>query len=190
MSEELLWQLPMVQLLRRLPSIVDNKRGQVEEEAQLKYTQGVHDDDLLEAIHRMIVDLLDSGHTPSRFMLHMISGELKAAWWPERKQHQRSKELAFLSLVQQAIKHQAVEKYGKARDPCDPVAMAEPPRRAVPVNRVTKARDPVTRAEQDIADMLGLSVEGLRRKRTRIRERLKEHEAVLQRQRKRPLRKK
>jgi hypothetical protein len=180
----------MVQLLRRLTSIIDNKRFQVEFEALRKYTHGVHEDDLLEAVHRMVVDLLDKGHTPSRDMLRMISGELKAAWWPDRKQGQRSKERAFLSFEHQAIKYRAHEEYGKARDPCDPVAMAEPPRRAIPTsNRVTKTRDPVTQAEQDIAKMLGLSVGGLRRKRTRFRKRVKEHEAELERHRKRPLRK-
>jgi hypothetical protein len=93
--------MPMVQPLRRLPSIIDSQRWQVEFEALQKYTHGVHEDDLLEAVHRMVIDLLDAGHTPSQDMLRMISGELKAAWWPDRKQHRRSKEWAFLACVQQ-----------------------------------------------------------------------------------------
>jgi hypothetical protein len=115
-------------------------------------------------VHRCVVDLLDSGHTPSRNMLRMISGELKAAWWPDRKQHQRSKEWAFLACVQQEINFWAGKKYGNARG----------------------AR---TKAEQDIAEMHGLSVSGLRKKLARFRARLKKHEAVLKRQRERPLRK-
>jgi hypothetical protein len=58
-SEEFPWRMSMVQLLRRLPSIIDNKRFQVEFEALRKYTHGVHEDDLLEAVHRMVVDLLE-----------------------------------------------------------------------------------------------------------------------------------
>jgi hypothetical protein len=147
-----------------LPWRTDSQRWRVEIEAQRKYTAGVHGDDLLEAVHRMVVDLLDAGHIPSRDMLRMISGELKTAWWPDRKQHQRSKEAAFLNYVQQVIKYRAAKAYGNAPG----------------------AR---TKAEQDIAEMHGLSVSGLRKKRARFSKRVKEREAALERQRKRPLRK-
>jgi hypothetical protein len=163
-SEEFPWRMSMVQLLRRLPSIIDNKRFQVEFEALRKYTHGVHEDDLLEAVHRMVVDLLDSGHTPSQDMLRMISGELKAVWWPDRKQHRRSKEWAFLACIQQEINFWAAKEYGNARG----------------------AR---TLAEQDIAESRDLSVSGPRRKRFRFRERLKKHEEELEQQRRRPLKK-
>ena len=52
------------------------------------------------------------------------------------------------------------------------------------------ARRAQTEAEQDIAESRGLSVSGLRRKLTRFRTRRKKHEAELEQQRKRPLRKK
>ena len=165
MSEEFLWRMPLLQLLHRLPSIIDNRRFQAELEAQQKYTHGIHDDELLEAMHRMVVDLLDAGHTPSRFMLRMISGELKAAWWPDRKQHQRSKERAWLICIQQEIAFWARKKYGDARG----------------------AR---TKAEQDIAEGRGLSVDALRKRLYRARAGVKKHEAALERQRKRPLRRK
>jgi uncharacterized protein with von Willebrand factor type A (vWA) domain len=161
-SAERKWRTPTVELVRRLPSI-DSQRWLVEFEAQQKYTLGVHADDLLEAMHRMVVDLLDSGHTPSRNMLRLISGELKEAWWPDRKQRQHSKELAFLINVQQEICC-AAKKYGKA-----PGAW--------------------TKAEQDIAEMRGLSVDALRKRLERFRARRKEQEAVREQQRKRPLRK-
>lgn len=163
MSAERKWRTPTVELVRRLPSI-DSQRWLVEFEAQQKYMAGVHADDLLEAVHRCVVDLLDSDHTPSRNMLRMISGELKAAWWPDRKQHQHSKEAAFLVIVQQEIDYRWETQYGKARG----------------------AR---TKAEADVADMRGLSVSGLRKRRVRYRARRKERAAELERQRKRPLRK-
>jgi hypothetical protein len=94
----------------------------------------------------------------------MISGELKEAWWPDRKQRQHSKELAFLYGVQQEIKYWAAEKYGNARGA-------------------------KTKAEADIAKMRGLSVEALRKKRQRFRDRYKERKVELEQQRKRPLRK-
>jgi hypothetical protein len=116
MSEELPWHFnwPMVKLLRRLPSIIDNKRFQVEFEALRKYTHGVHEDDLLEAVHRMVVDLLDSGHTPSQDMLRMIGGELKAVWWPDRAAPAQQR-VGVPTCVQREINFWAGKKYGNAR---------------------------------------------------------------------------
>jgi hypothetical protein len=135
--------------------------------AQHKYTLGIQEYDLPEAMHRMVVDLLDEGHTPSREMLRMISGELQEKWWPvgsPNKQRQHSKESAFVDAVQQEINYRAAEKYGNARG----------------------AR---TKAEQDVAEMRGLSVEALRKRLERFRARLKKRKAALELRRKRPLRK-
>jgi hypothetical protein len=156
--------MPMVELLRRLPSIIDDRRWQVEIEAQRKYTRGVHEDDLLEAVHRWVIDLLDAGHTPSRDMLRLISGELKAAWWPDRKQRQHSKERAWLNHECCLIDYWWKKQYGKAHGTRE-------------------------KAEQDVAEMNGLTLENARRRRTRFRARLKKRKAALERQRKRPLRK-
>jgi len=135
--------------------------------AQHKYTLGIQEDDLPEAMHRMVVDLLDEGHTPSREMLRMISGELQEKWWPvgsPNKQRQHSKESAFVYAVQQEINYRAADKYGNARG----------------------AR---TKAEQDVAEMRGLSVDALRKRLERFRARIKKREASLEQRRKRPLRK-
>ena len=127
------------------------QRWMLEYLAQHLYTFGVHEDDPPEAMHRMVVDLLDEGHTPSREMLLMLSGELKEMWWPvgsPNKQRQHSKELAFVYGVQQEINYCAAKKYRNARG----------------------AR---TKAEQDVAEMRGLSVAALRKRLERFRARLK-----------------
>ena len=119
-------------------------------------------------MHRMVVDLLDAGHTPSPEMLRMISGELKEKWWPvgsPNKQRQHSKESAFVYAVQQEINYRAADKYGNARG----------------------AR---TKAEQDVAEMRGLSVDALRQASLSVCARVsKKREAALEQRRKRPLRK-
>jgi hypothetical protein len=123
-----------------------------------KYKIGVRMDDvLLEATRRCIAELIDAGHTPSRSLLRIIGGELKQAWWPDRKLRQRNKELAWLHGVQQEINYRAKTQYGNGRG----------------------AR---TKAERDVAESHGLSVSGLRRKRFRFRERLKKHEEELEQQ--------
>ena len=147
-------------------SQLEISRWFIEFVAQYKYTLGIQEDDLPEAMHRMVVDLLDEGHTPSREMLRMISGELQEKWWPvgsPNKQRQHSKESAFVYAVQQEINYRAADKYGNARG----------------------AR---TKAEQDVAEMRGLSVEALRKRLERFRARLKKREAALEQRRKRPLR--
>jgi hypothetical protein len=115
-------------------------------------------DSLLEAMHRHVVDLLDMGHYPSRQMLAMISCALRAAWWPDRKQAKRSEEAGWLITVQGAIDHLAATTY---RD----------------------SSAPRTRAEEAVAERLGLNVDSLRRKRTRFRARLEKRAAVVERQR-------
>jgi hypothetical protein len=129
-----------------------------------RYMAGVHEDDLLEAMHRAVVDLLDQGHIPPPHALRLISGALKLAWWPDPKQSQHSKEFAFMASVPEEINYLAAEKYGGARG----------------------AR---TKAEQDVAKAHGISVEALRKRLERFRARRKEREAKLERRRKRPLRK-
>src|SRR5262249_12810312 len=93
-----------------------------------------------------------------------ITAELKEAWWPDRKQRQHSKELAFLINVPQEINYWAAEKYGNARGA-------------------------QTKAERDIAERRGLSVDALRKRLERYRARLRKRKAALEQQRKRPLRK-
>jgi hypothetical protein len=136
----------------------------IELEAMERYMAGVHEDDMLEAWHRMVVDLLDQGHIPSRSMLRLISGDLKKAWWPDRKKSSHSEAVAFVVVVPDHINQLAAKKYGGARGA-------------------------KTKAEQDVAKAHGISVELLRKRLQRYRARIKAHEANLERRRKRPLRK-
>jgi len=145
---------------------MDARRARIEHEALQKYIKGIHEDDLLEAMHRWVIDLLDSGHTPSQHMLQMISGELKAKWWPvpETKQRRHSKERAWL-LAEQCLLHYSMNKYR------------------------TKERPPKKTIEADIAKNYGISRAKLLKDRARFRQRVKKHEAERERQRTRPLRK-
>jgi hypothetical protein len=150
------------------PPSVDSQRWLIEFEAQQKHTFGVHEDDVLEAMHRMVIDLLEKGHTPSRDMMGSIIAELKDKWWPvgsRLQQRQHGKERAFVINVRREITYWAEKKYGNVRG----------------------AR---TRAEQDIANMRDISVEVLRKRLERYGVRLEKRKAELERQRKRPLRRK
>jgi hypothetical protein len=135
------------------PTAWDDARSMLEHEALRKYTAGVGDDDLSDALLHMVVDLLDAGHYPSRHMLRMISRELQRLAWPDQgspaKERQRNKEAAWLHLERATIDHLAATKYKDARN-----ARAS--------------------AEQEFAAMHGMKVRSLRRKRERYRSSLKQ----------------
>jgi hypothetical protein len=134
------------------PDEWEETRAMIEQATLYKYTHGVSGDELEEAVHHWLVDLLDMGHYPSRHMLRMISGELQRLYWPDRGSHkqqaQRSKEQAKLYVERLEIDHLAATKYQSVRN----------------------AR---TRAEQDVAEAEGLNVSGLRKRRDRYRKRIK-----------------
>jgi hypothetical protein len=119
MSEKLPWRVPTVQqAYDAFSERQDWERFWTEDELLQKYVHGVSADDLGEAVHHWIVDLLDMGHYPSRHMLRMISGELQRLYWPDQgshsKQRQRSREQALLWHDRSLQDHIARTKYGNA----------------------------------------------------------------------------
>ena len=103
MSEKLPWRMPTVKQAYDAfsePQAWDDMRFWIEDELLQKYVHGVGADDLEEAVHHWVVDLLEMGHYPSRHMLRMICGELQRLYWPDQgshsKQRQRSREQALL----------------------------------------------------------------------------------------------
>jgi hypothetical protein len=142
----------------------DAQRVQAEQNMLHFHTDGIGASDpgaaamLMEAMRYWTVDLLDMGHYPSRQMLAFISCQLKALYWPDRKQAKRTEEAAWLLSVQQRIDHLAATKY------CN-------------------TSNPRTRAEEEVAKLLKLSVHGLRKNRERYGARLEKREAAVERQR-------
>jgi hypothetical protein len=99
--------------------------------------------------HRIILELLRT-RTPSRRMLLMVANELERLWKPEaqqKKHERRSDERVFLMHADKITAFLAA-RYQKQG-----------------------AHDPKTKAKQDAAQLYGLSVEGLRKKRHRYRKR-------------------
>ena len=142
----------------------DQYRMMLEENMLAPYLEGVrNEDEAVEAVDQWMADLIDMGHYPSRHMLRLIGGALKRLRWPHEgspsKERRRSKEAAWLVCERHMIDHLAATKYAGVVD------------------------DASTRAEQDFAEMCGLTVDGLRRKRTRYQQRLKEKEEDHWRQR-------
>ena len=134
----------------------DRYRMMMEENSLQFHLEGVRNaDEAVEAADQWMVDLIDMGHYPSRRMLRLIGGALKRLLWPHKglpsKERKRSEEAAWLMHERMMIDHLAATKY-KGAD------------------------NPATRAEQDFAEMCGLTVDGLRRKRTRYQGNLKESE--------------
>jgi hypothetical protein len=107
------------------------------------------DSDAVEdAYHRIILELLRS-RTPSRRTLQQVAGELERLWWPSKKRERRSRERVFLWHADD-LTNCLADQY-----------------------REQGARNPRTRAEQDAAKALGISVPGLRRRRVRYRRSVK-----------------
>ena len=94
---------------------IDDKSRLSERKAQQIYARGVPENDLPEVMRRMVIDLLDAGHIPSRIMLSLISAELKELWWPGQQTEPACQDFVFLYNVQQLIKYRATEEYGDAR---------------------------------------------------------------------------
>jgi hypothetical protein len=161
MSEKLPWRTPVVKQSYDAfsePEEWDTQRVMLEQSMLQFHTGGLSTDDvdgLVEAMRHWVVDLLDMGHYPSRDMLCMISCQLKALYWPAPKPAKRAEEAAWLISVQSAIDHLATTKY---RD----------------------SNTAWTLAEEEVAKRLKLSVDGLRRKRTRFRAQLKQREAAVE----------
>ncbi len=152
MSEKLPWRMPTVeQAYDALSERQDWERFWIEQDLLGKYTHGVSDDDLLEAMQHWVVDLLDMGHCPSRQLLRQISGELRRLYWPDqhRKQRQRIREQALLWHDHDLKAHLARTKYGNVHGA-------------------------QTKAEQDVAAVHGLTLDGLRSRHTRYKARGKE----------------
>jgi hypothetical protein len=143
----------------------DRYRMMLEENSLQFHLEGVrNEDEAVEAVDQWMVDLIDMGHYPSRHMLRMIGGALKRLRWPHEgspeKERRRSEEAAWLMYERMSIDHLAATKHKGARRP-----------------------GPATRAEQDVAEMCGITVGGLQRKRTRYQQNLKEKEEDHWRQR-------
>jgi hypothetical protein len=97
-----------------------------------------------DAYHRIILDLLHS-RTPSRRTLQQVADELERLWWPSKKRDRRRREQVFLWHVED-LTNSLADEY-----------------------REQGARNPRTRAEQNVAKAHGVSVAGLRRRRMRYR---------------------
>jgi hypothetical protein len=167
MSEKLPWRMPTVKQMYDAfsePQAWDDTRFWIEQELLQKYVHRVGADDLEEAVHHWVVDLLDMGHYPSRHMLRMISGELQRFWFPYRgshsKQRQRIREYALLWHDRSLQDYLARTKYG---------------------NR----RGAQTKAKQDVAEMHGLTLPGLHQRHVRYRARVNESTDALWRRRSR-----
>jgi hypothetical protein len=169
---ELVWRTPILRLVYYSAAFYDAFSEPEEWEAQRVmleqsmlqfHTGGLSADDadgLVEAMRHWVVGLLQMGHYPSRQMLGLIACSLEAAYWPGPKQAKRAEEAAWLISVQSAIDHLAATKY------CD--------------SNTSRSR---TCAEEEVAKRLKLSVDGLRRKRTRFRAQLKQREAAVEQRR-------
>jgi hypothetical protein len=105
-------------------------------------------DAVKDAYHRIILDLLRT-RTPSRGTLQQVARELERLWWPSKKRDRRSRERSFEWNVAALIDCLADQ------------------------HRDEGARNPRTRAEQDVAKAHGVSVAGLRRRRMRYRRSVK-----------------
>jgi hypothetical protein len=102
-------------------------------------------DAVADVSRRAVLDLLRT-RTPGPRTLAMVAGELEQLWWPQtRKQQRQSRDRVRLQFADEPINHLA-DDYRKSG-----------------------AATPRTRAEQDAAEALGLSVEGLRKARYRKR---------------------
>jgi hypothetical protein len=157
---EQIWRTPRVEQIYDAfaePEAWDDQRAMMEHEALVKYTTGVDEKDLPEALQHMVVDLIDAGHYPSRYMLRMIGGELKSLYWPHggsaKKERQHSKKRAWLYHERALIDYLAATKYAGADNPR-------------------------TKAEEEFAAMHGITVKSLRRKRERHHAALKQSEEV------------
>jgi hypothetical protein len=147
-SAKLKWQTPTVERVYDDLDALDAQRALHEVDMLAHYTDGVGATELEEARRHWLVDLVDDReHTPSRYLLRVICNELTAFYWPDQglhsKQRKRDSEREWLGSVEAQI-YWAATKYGDARN----------------------AR---TLAEQDVAEKLGLSLEGLRKRRERYR---------------------
>jgi hypothetical protein len=167
MTEKLPWRMPTVKQAYDAfsePQAWDDMRFWTEQDIQQWYLHGVSSDNLEEAVHHWIIDMLDMGHYPSRHMLRQISGELQRLYWPDQgshsKQRQRTREYALLWHDRDLKAHLARTKYG---------------------NR----HGAQTKAEQDVAEMHGLTVSGLRQRHVRYRARVKKATDALWRRRSR-----
>jgi hypothetical protein len=143
MTEKLPWRMPTVeQAYDAFSERQDWERFWIEQDLLGKYVHGVSSDDLEEAAHHWIVDLLKMGHYPSRQMLGNICSELQRLYWPDqhRKQRQRIREQALLWHDHDLKAHLARTKYGNVHGA-------------------------QTKAEQDVAERHGLTVFGLRKSR-------------------------
>jgi hypothetical protein len=165
MTATLEWRTPKVQELYDAfhePEEWDAQRMLIEESMLGYHHEGVNMGDadaLMDATHRWMVDMIDMGHYPSRYMLQLINGTLKALLWPGHKQAKRTEDAAWLFAVCVAIEQRAKAEYGDA----------------------SGAR---TRAKEDIAKKLGLAnVQALDRTLRRVRKRLEEREAEVKRKR-------
>jgi hypothetical protein len=105
------------------------------------------DIDAVEDAHSRAILALLRTRTPGPFTLALVAGELERLWWPQayRKRRRQDRDIARLWFADDLIRHLAV-RYRKGG-----------------------AADPRTQAEQDAAEVLGLSVEGLRKARYRKR---------------------
>jgi hypothetical protein len=141
------WRTPVVE---ELPCHdADAQRSNVESWWLRQYIDGRSDpEDLLEAMRHMTVDLIEAGYYPSRHMLRMWCGDYKALCWPDQgspeKERRRSREWAWLDVLQGQIEYLAATKF------CN-----EP--------------DPKAAAERAIAGEHKISVRSLHRKRDRYR---------------------
>jgi hypothetical protein len=152
MSEKLPWRAPTVeQAYDAFSERQDWERFWIEQDLLGKYVHGVSSDNLEEAVHHWIVDLLKMGHCPSRQMLGNICSELQRLYWPDqhRKQRQRSREQALLWHDRSLQDHLARTRYGNVHGA-------------------------QSKAEEDVAAVHDLTVEGLRTRHTRYKARVKE----------------
>jgi hypothetical protein len=158
----LAWRTPVVEEIHDA-EVVEKWRLIVEFELLLKYTAAaVSEDDREEATLWADIDLLDSGHTPSQIMRDRLCDHMEnKLLWPastRNKQHRRSAEEDWLFKVRWETDRLALTKYDGRRNPWQ-------------------------RAEEDVAEMFGLSVDVLRRRRARYRVQLAERETTLRRSR-------
>ncbi len=102
-----------------------------------------------DAYRRAILDLLRSGTPPSQKTLRLIAGELDRLWWPKayNQQRKRASETAWLA-VEDDLKNNLVAAELEQGEP-----------------------KPRTEAEKKVAEILGVDVGALRRRRTRYRKR-------------------
>jgi hypothetical protein len=102
---------------------------------------------IVEDTHRRGILTLLRTRTPGPRTLAMVANELESLWWPKEyeKQHGKSNERARLAYADDLIRHLTAD-YRKAG-----------------------IANPTTQAEQAAAEVVGLSVDGLRKARYRFR---------------------